>query len=545
MRKILYGALALSAALTLSIGSVAATDESPAPAESPAATEAPAADVDFGSKASVSALTDDTLLIDANGAKEVLVGTAKVAKSKNGQVMKVSAWDTYVVDETGTVAVDLSKIATTKDSYLRIKADAEADSDAVTVKLPAVSSKLKATYDKATETIAITDNKQPVKKDLAFTARTVNSDRNEVTTVEGGLLDDTQIPLETYRMSGGVIYLSLAQGEQPASWTKGVATDIMEEDGKTPVAVVTAPTRCSKELKVTIAKRANAPKLSVNYVKGTIAIPAKAQYRILNKEGELPEFSAATTAKITLELGTTDVEGKTIDASNPFAIDVQTAKDASKKKPASKIGHTTFAAQTVTDAKEVAVSKVEANAKAEKDGSWTATVTLKNNSSTEAYALTYTPFGATKAKTVKIAAGKEAKATKVVTAAAVELQRVGNAKTKSWAGAAVKFADIKALQDGAGSVVGPDTPEAKEYSISLTPADGETVADGVDTVTVDGVAAADLTSIKAKAGAKVVIVTQKKYTITFTGVTPDESTVSGVTTYTFTMPSANVSGVIE
>lgn len=451
MRKIVYGALALGAALTLSVGSASAADATVV----------------------VSGIEGDTLVLTTENAKQVMVGTAsaKAVKGKTSKTLKVSAWDTYdVVD--GKVTVDLSKIATTKDAYLRIKADGQTPNQGISVKLPKTDVKLKAKYDKGKGTITVSNGKEAY-KDATLLWRTANSDyvNDAATDANGVISEETSLgaELERYRMSGGTIYMCVPQQE-----VEPVEEAFVEEDGTTEIAVQTLDARRSKEAKVTIGKRANAPKVSVNYVTGQITIPKNAQYRVTmytegTGAGDLGEFSAKLTEKKILSLAQEEVEGKDdiIVANAPFAVDVVTPGDGAKK-PDSKIGHTVFGPQEPTDY----VDSVKVEVVAIKKKTDVVNITVENKSQTETY--TFFIGDAAKGVTVKPSKTGTLKNVEIKDTTTISVQRVGDKKTETWAGNKTEAADlegftgksldeIKAVAAGEG---GNDTPVENTYTIT-------------------------------------------------------------------------------
>jgi len=430
MKKLIYSALAASAAFAVAFGGSAvnvSADETPTPA--PVAQSVLAGD-------SVSyEISGDTLTISGSDASKILVGTAKLKKD----AFTTAAWDVY--DNDGSVEVDLSKIAKTKDAYLQVKADFETDAQAYTLKIPA-SDVIKGKYDKKTGTLSVLDPKN------AYTGAV-----NFRTETQFGVQPLTSLDLSKYQMTGGVIYISTAQ----TAVTKAA-------DEKADKVLDKRP---SKEAKVAIGKLANAPKVKANYVAGTITVPKGADYWNYKSGEAVPATKSAVDKAVVLTLGTD------IDASANFAVDVQ-AQAVPTKKLASKLGHNVFAAQTATTVGSLGELAVDAKGKG----------TIENKSSTESYVIYWWADGKTdistadlKKKNTKkttVKPGKTATLAKVASAAGIAVQRVGVSKKgeEAWAGTIVQFLEgpnVEAYTAGeSGGSGGSTTPTVTKYAVTIT-----------------------------------------------------------------------------
>jgi hypothetical protein len=522
MRKLTYTALALGAALTLSLGLGApqASAETDSTAKTPTV--------------SIAGVHGDDLVIEADSAKEVLVGTASVKTKKGVKSLNVASWDVYEPvpatkkaddpsdasdegDDTVTkkyVTVDLSKI--TKDTYIRIKADSESDDYALTVKVPANSIKLKGKYDKKTGKITLSNGSTALTTETVL-YRTENGaySDEETTTLTAGIVDNDAVSLSKYQMSGGALYFSVKGTDYDATEDDALKTE--DTEVVTGVKATVLPTRRSKEVKVTVSKLANAPKVTADYKKNTISIPKGAAYRVVRDGEALDDLlpAAGVTAKTVISVDSTkeDKDGEVINASEGFAIDVQTP-GVTGSKLATKIGHYTFAAQDVTTVGDTTVVKTDekSNAKGGID------FKVSNKSSADSYTVYYTPLGKSTEKSATIKAGKDKTFTKVSTAAGVTVtvQKVGDKATTTWSG-------TKVTLDGSAA------PETKEAGKITVPSD---MTDDVLKVKINDVdkTIADLSS--ASYDDKIELVTKvAAMKLAITGVTYDETEDSSSTTY--------------
>jgi hypothetical protein len=281
---------------------------------------------------------------------------------------------------------------------------------------------------------------------LYRTENGVYSDDKTVTVKDGKIAAAGAFDLSKYQMSGGAVYFSV-QGSTTISDEKADVT------GVTGAKAIVLPQRRSKEVKVTIAKLANAPKAVADYKNNTISIPKGAGYRIIkDRTTTLPDMGASVSdskaVKVSVdrnaEADSADTYGKTIKADVAFSLDVQTLK--TDTKPASKVGHYIFAAQEETPS-----SLTKSDEKSNKAGG--IDFTLANADKDNAYKVTYYAVGkeSGKASTKTVAKGATAvKFSKVSTLAGVSItvQRIGDKKTLTWTTAAANL-DGSAANNGA------------------------------------------------------------------------------------------------
>ena len=320
-----------------------------------------------------------TVNLDEGQAMEVHVGVG--AYSDRNKAVKVSAWDVYEVgayrnkgdDEIsyGVRNIDLSKLNSTKDSYIAVKTD---KSDPIYIKIPAAVKGQKATYNGGNSQVTITNIKQGSgtlkDTDCEWQYRTSYGsweyfDLYEWVIDEGTGEEkiDTTKPLanfENFQQQGATLYIrsGATSGEyeddkgnyynmKPSGTVKDAAdksTDAVEyplyESGSLP----------GKESKLTIKKQANGPAISVDYVNNQVKLPKDVETRMIigseyyasdnladvkeNEKVDVDKFFNVSGKRDGVDLSATEIaEAK---AATSGVIEVRKKADESKKKSPSK-----------------------------------------------------------------------------------------------------------------------------------------------------------------------------------------------------------------
>lgn len=315
MKKVLQGTAltALAAAACVGVGSIDAS-------------AAPAGTYKYNDPAVTSGAADGPQLsVAADGAKEVMFGIATYNNNKKTVKIADNAWDVYDVDGSNPVVIDLSKISNTKDAYFAIKT--EKASTPIYYKLAASVSKQKVTYDVS---------KQTAKVEVQKSSDTAKTPSFEYRTQYGKWLAFTSetTSLKAYQAQGATLYVRAAAGA--ATGTENVKDISKKKDGED-TAVTVLGYLPGKETKLNIAKQANGPTVTLDYVKGTVKLPKDTEYRFLTSTDGTSFGNASTPAP-----AETDVKGvSTYFASNTSAkaIALEVHKKATDKKPASKWTH--------------------------------------------------------------------------------------------------------------------------------------------------------------------------------------------------------------
>lgn len=279
-----------------------------------------------------------SLEINSSGAKEIIVGIAKVDKNNKA---KVSAWDVYEGD---SAEVDLSKVNVTKDAYIAVKTDT--DEIPVFVKIEAAEKKNKAELNAGTRKI------------------TFKSGGTETADFEGGYDDEyTEYkdgkPIAKYiapeqQYLGATLYLNVpgkAYETEAEGKKTGEITDVTDDkkDGKK-ATLVTIGKFPTKSVKLNVPKQANGPAVPVDYVKGTIKIKKGVELRVVgnvkisniasgaafdNKTLSVSQFFDAQFENANEDKGTLEVrvaaktEGKGKAASKWTRVAIQKPQDIS------------------------------------------------------------------------------------------------------------------------------------------------------------------------------------------------------------------------
>ncbi len=220
------------------------------------------------------------LNIKSQGAKEIVVGIAKVDKSNNA---KVSAWDVY---DGSSATVDLSKVNVTKEAYIAVKTNA--NEAPIFVKIDAAAKKVKANLNAGTRELTFEDDK---KAKVSFDDIAFDADWEES---EGKIF----LP-ERYQYQGAVLYCNImGEGYVGDKRVEGEITDKTDDkkNGKK-VKLVTVGKFPSKEAKLNVPKQANGPSVPVDYAKGTIKVKKGVEVRVVGSDISDATSAAAFTDK--------------------------------------------------------------------------------------------------------------------------------------------------------------------------------------------------------------------------------------------------------
>lgn len=208
--------------------------------------------------------------------KELLVGMG-TANAKGA--IKIATWDVYDLERDGTkvpapITVDLSKLSNTKVNYVEIKTD-DID-DPMVIQIPAVATKNTVTYNAQSNELTFKAGEADA---TTIEYRTAYSDWREVKGVSSG----KATAFSEYQEQGATLYVR----------TPGAAadTELVKYTGQTTLTDATSKKELSnvyvsgslpgKEVKLAIAKKANGPKVTVDYTKAVLTFAKGTEYRIL------------------------------------------------------------------------------------------------------------------------------------------------------------------------------------------------------------------------------------------------------------------------
>lgn len=240
-----------------------------------------------------------------------------VVKSK---VMTASSWDIYDYNKTAGVTIDLSQLNRAKDNYIQLRGDKHADP--VTIKIPAVLTKVSAAYTAADAAVTlndITNKKQPlplIGKDIEY--RTNYGTWNPYSGND----------LSIYQTRGATLYFRVAAHKKEALSTtasSAISSEIVDSNGQG-ISAYVAGSFPGVELKVVIGKQAAAPNVTVDYGRHQFVLPKNAEYRVVTGN----KINSWTFASVTeaMRLNLSDIINQIGNAS--AVLEVRTAATATK-----------------------------------------------------------------------------------------------------------------------------------------------------------------------------------------------------------------------
>lgn len=264
------------------------------------------------------------------------VATVKNVKKKDAsgkyvvtKVLNAATWDSF--DYKAGLTIDLSKLNRAKDNYIQLKGSKNADP--LTIKIPAVRTKVSAKFDAVNAQVTmndVTNKKAPV----VLVSETV-----EYRTAYSGWKTYSNDDLSIYQTNGATLYFRLAAHDsQTVNKTAATATtsDLYDATGNA-VSIYEVGSFPGVEAKVVIGKRANAPKVTVDYNKQQFTLPKNTEYRVVTSSKINAWTAASTTAATKLNLS--DISSL-VGSLTSATLEVRTAATATK--PASKINHIDF-----------------------------------------------------------------------------------------------------------------------------------------------------------------------------------------------------------
>jgi hypothetical protein len=242
-----------------------------------------------------------TLTVSPNGDTQVLVGfgTSKKQGDKDVVAIKSTDWDVHDVSG-GSVKVDLSSIKPAKDAYVQVKGNK--NDDPLTIKIAASNQSLKANKpDYSTDNPTVTFKNNIEGESYEF--RTAANDKweafNSGTTDLTSYIDrGATLYVRTKGSGNGAIAQSNASNVVYPDKSSEISSPVYDKAGDAAIAFA------GKETKLSIAKRANAPKLAADYAKGLLSLPKNTLARILKSADDYSVNVPWT------ESGTTDQKNK-------------------------------------------------------------------------------------------------------------------------------------------------------------------------------------------------------------------------------------------
>lgn len=208
---------------------------------------------------------------------ELMAGVAKVAK--NGGKAKVSAWDVYETNSNTSVEIDLSKLNVANDNYIAVKTDDMPEPIFVGIAAAAKKTSVKLNGETA-KIKEMKVNNNAYTGDIEI--RTSNGDNWAGATINEDF--------SKYQYQGATLYVRVpAQGydaekKSPATANTKVIDITDDKNNTKELDVFQVGSLPGKEAKLNIAKQANGPKVTVDYVKGTVKIPKDSEVRMVTTD---------------------------------------------------------------------------------------------------------------------------------------------------------------------------------------------------------------------------------------------------------------------
>lgn len=462
--KLLLGAGVVTSALAVSAGfgvQGASADEVPA------ATSISTKDITVA-YASQKIIVNETVTSKKDNKLYVGVGSYK----KGSTDITVKKWNEYdLKGQTDGVAIDTSSLAVTKKQYIAIKGDV--NTQEFVVELDSTASKLSAAIDytkPADPSLVlndVTEGKSKAKAVSAVQFATSNDAWHDYYVADDSASSTyKRTDLTVYQKFGATLKVrACASADAKVNTADLSATTVTLNK----VSVKNYPVKgnfASKEVKVKVAKLAAGPKVTVNYTKNTVSLPATAEYRTeVGADKYKTDLVKSATKK------TVVVPLANFKLSAAVTLDVRTAAkanttDATKSKPASNITEvavpaiTTLVSKIANDSGSEAIDKnsfakgdlekVTANEKVtlKYTGVGKSTATLTNTDSANAYDVyvttdstvgyvgandAYVAPASTVSGAKKLAAGKTLTLKNLKDGDKIFIRVAGNAKKKTFA----------------------------------------------------------------------------------------------------------------
>ncbi len=275
--------------------------------------------------ASAKVSTDDIFIEDGvihmnSDDAEIMVSIVQV---KNNQ-FQIKNWDVY---EDGCATVDLSKLNNAKDNYVAVLTD---DAKPFFLKIAKTDKPGKATYNYKTGTLTFGTLTDLSKAEY----RTVNSGWDLV----------SYLDVSMYNYQGASLYMRVKDTlKSPVLNASEKLDDKSTKNTTEDYAVYDIGSLASKEVKFNVAKQANGPSLSGDYVKNTIkskdGLPARVVYNSSfydfgGENGAKPVVSGGAVTSKSSKTADLEAITKGFNPGDKIVLEVRT--DATDKKPASK-----------------------------------------------------------------------------------------------------------------------------------------------------------------------------------------------------------------
>ena len=228
-------------------------------------------------------------------------GVRKVMKKSGTEICKF--YTSSTLDYKDGLTIDLSSLKREKDNYIRLSGNY--NEAPITIKIPAINTKVKAKFDPVTAGVRMYDNTD--KMDAAqYTTEKIEYRSGCSKWEEYEYFDDFDVysNLSKYQQRGAVLFFRLkAEGAQLLyTTTQQLSYGDIEDENGDDIPVYEAMSFPGKEVKVVIPKLPNAPKVKVDYNKQIFSLPKGAEYRVVNSRSDMKWIPAKKTTGLQVDL---------------------------------------------------------------------------------------------------------------------------------------------------------------------------------------------------------------------------------------------------
>ena len=228
-------------------------------------------------------------------------GVRKYVKKYDTEICKF--YTSSTLDYKDGLTIDLSSLKREKDNYIRLSGNY--NESPITIKIPAINTKVKAKFDPVTAGVRMYDNTD--KMDASqYTTEKIEYRSGCSKWEEYEYFDDFDVysNLSKYQQRGAVLYFRLKAEDAQLLYTtaqKPSFGDIEDENGDD-IPVYEALSFPGKEMKVVIPRLPKAPKVKVNYDKQIFTLPKGTEYRVVNTRSDMKWIPAKKSTSLQVDL---------------------------------------------------------------------------------------------------------------------------------------------------------------------------------------------------------------------------------------------------
>lgn len=233
-----------------------------------------------------------TLYVTApDDAQEVIFGVGTY--NANKKTVKIASWDVHdVKKDKEVIEIDLSKLSNVKDNYIAVRTES---TNPVYIRIAGSIKSQKTKYAADTGILTVSDLKTGSKAVTEAKATNGWEYRTPYGSWEELDLDENNKSeadaFASYQDQGASIYLRAAADLKIGAKLPDKIKDANDKaQNPTEYPLYDGGKLAGKEKKFSIPKKANGPKVTVDYAKGTVKIPDKTEYRVFAASGSAFEL---------------------------------------------------------------------------------------------------------------------------------------------------------------------------------------------------------------------------------------------------------------